>query len=173
MLYVAESCPVADITNVDGKTDTQNAWKGTSDTNRCHNFLWPLLQISLGVSHWHVWRSALSKCLADGNSVNDQRLCLPLGPWTQPVSSKWRWFHCPLTQCLYHYQQQEWTEYLQLPNQRSTHQRKFSQGDKCMPPTLLQLASCQQQKNCAYLLSHSTPFSPAISATTSAISTLQ
>jgi hypothetical protein len=68
------------------KTVTQNAWrKGTRDNHRCHDFLWPRLHIRLGASHWHVWRSACSECLTDGNSVNNWRLQPPLGNWTKQV----------------------------------------------------------------------------------------
>jgi hypothetical protein len=101
---------LADITTVDGKKISADAWKGTPPQQLWHSYEWPRRPPLLSPPHWKQWQEALTRCfLVHGR--NDYRLTEPLGRWEINPTQQWIWFYHPPTRLLYQHESSCWQEY--------------------------------------------------------------
>ena len=92
---------LSEITTVDGKNITLNAWKGIKDINKLNDYQWPRSPPSLSPIHWRLWRKALTVSFIDPMKLRSRDLVIPLHDWLIDATTHWRWFYSTQDDTLY------------------------------------------------------------------------
>jgi hypothetical protein len=72
---------LSEITTVDGKRITKQAWKGIKDDNGINNYQWPRAPKALSKLHWQLWRKAIQQTFVDPMKTQTRELPIPLHEW--------------------------------------------------------------------------------------------
>jgi hypothetical protein len=83
-----QAVTLSDITTGNGQVLLQSAWQGHLDQDNPSSCQW-MNQGPLTTADWALWRQALTKCFC---SKGQSLLRQPLGKWTRPPTSTWRWY---------------------------------------------------------------------------------
>lgn len=91
---ILHSVTLADISTVDGKAITLDAWQGRRDPLSGTEYSWPQVQRRLLSHHWELWWKAIRQCfLVRGSS----RI---LHEWYR-LPTNWQWYYSPQEDIIY------------------------------------------------------------------------
>lgn len=102
---------LSEISTVDGKNITLNAWKGIKDSNKLNDYQWPRSPPTLSPIHWRLWRKALTASFIDPMKLRSRDLVIPLHDWLIDATRHWRWFYSVEDDELYKKEGLLWANY--------------------------------------------------------------
>ena len=116
---------LSEITTVDGKKITDQAWNGQIQDNRVNNYQWPGAPKQLSKLHWRIWRKAIQATFVDPMKTQTHELIMRLHDWNLDITKQWTWFYSSEDDMLNKREGLLWYSYAQNTNVLRRHDKMY------------------------------------------------